>query len=138
MEDRLAAFVHGLSYLLQVDYIDPYHAWLAVVSRCVFDEHLVGGGGIIVAYTPIDDGPVEDLPLANRLDSLEGSVVALLDGGVSTSDQFLDRLGELFVEQYGVRAVAKFRNAVSGRRLPKEDLDRLVRETDFVVCGVAV
>jgi hypothetical protein len=89
-----------------------------------------GAGGQLL--DPRGRVEVEEKGLAPRLESLEGTTVGLLDNAKPNADRFLDAVGEMLVDEYGVEAVeraSKHAAAVSGGSL----LPELRAECDAVV-----
>jgi hypothetical protein len=69
---------------------------------------------------------------APRLASLEGAVVGLLDIAKPRGQEFLDRLGELLVEDHGVAEVVRLRKPTFTRVAPDEVIHEASR------CGAVV
>jgi hypothetical protein len=56
---------------------------------------------------PIGYGSKTEKPLAQRLDTLRGKTIALVDIGFPNSNVFLDRVETLLKDRYGVAAVVR-------------------------------
>ncbi len=87
---------------------------------------------------PIDDEVPDAVQLSPRLGSLRGKVCGIVDDGLSTSHEFLERVSELFEAQYGVRQGVFVRNPSSHSLLPRAVFEEIMAKCDFVVCGVGV
>jgi hypothetical protein len=60
-------------------------------------------------FDPRGDVDVADHRIANRVDSLEGKTLGLLDNAKSNADILLDELGEILKSEYGVTEVVSRR-----------------------------
>lgn len=74
----------------------------------------------------------QSLPIAERLDSLEGTTVGLLDNSKSNADVFLETVGEHLKSEYGIEEVVYRRKDKSP--IPADSLaDQLDSQCDAVV-----
>ncbi len=71
---------------------------------------------------PMDEQPVRQSSAAERLGSLAGARIALLDISKAGGSIFLDRLSELLAERYGVAEVLRFRKPTFAKPAPEEVL----------------
>ncbi|MBI3966877.1 MAG: hypothetical protein HY329_14690 [Chloroflexi bacterium] len=78
-----------------------------------------------------------EVPLARRLEKLDGRVVGLLDNSKSGTTPFLDRVEELLRAEHGVAGVVRFKKQAAALPAPGEMLESLARECDVVVNGIA-
>jgi hypothetical protein len=75
--------------------------------------------------------------LALRLPRLEGITIGLIDNHKRNADVYLDELGRLFKEQYGVSRVVTYRKASQSMPTPAEVLNQLAEECDAIIHAVA-
>ena len=86
---------------------------------------------------PTSQGDVSAKFLAQRLDSLDGKVMGLLDITKNGSDIFLDRIAELMQERFDITEVIRVKKPTFTRPAPTELLVELAEQADFVVEGLA-
>jgi hypothetical protein len=77
--------------------------------------------------SPIDDRTREPVPFADRLDSLAGATVGLVDISKPKGREFLDRVEQLLVEQHGVAEVVRLVKPTFTRPAPPEVLSEAER-----------
>ncbi len=75
--------------------------------------------------------------LAPRLDALQGATVALVDNRKRNADVYLQELGRLLQEQYGVARLVNYRKDSQSLPTPPEVMDRLAAECDAIIHAVA-
>lgn len=75
--------------------------------------------------------------LAARPESLEGKVVGLLDIGKPKGDIFLEAVGLLLKENYGVRETVYYKKPTHAKPAPEELAEEIARRCDAVVEGLA-
>ncbi len=75
--------------------------------------------------------------LAPRLTDLDGTTVGLIDNHKKNSDVYLEGLGRLLRERYGVSRVVTYRKVSQSMPTPPEALDDLAAECDAIVHAVA-
>ena len=87
---------------------------------------------------PTGDVQIINRQNAERLASIKGTTVALMNNGNDTSGFFFEALSQIFKEQYGVSKVILETKFTSSK--PAEDnlLQQLSLEADFMVAGVAL
>ena len=90
----------------------------------------------VILLDPTAEDVPEELPIAQRVASLRGATVALLDNTKHNSDRFLAGLDEGLVQQYGVAKVVHRRKANANSPAPPDLLDD-VSSADMVVHAVA-
>lgn len=75
--------------------------------------------------------------LAPRLPSLRGKTVGLIDNHKKNADVYLEELGRLLHERYGVARLVTYRK--DSQSIPTSDvvLDQLAAECDAIIHGVA-
>ncbi len=76
------------------------------------------------------------LQLAHRPESLSGSTVGLLDNGKQNAGRFVEELGKVLVERYGVGNVVLRKKPVATVDAPSELLSDLHDSAELVVIGV--
>ena len=67
---------------------------------------------------------------------LRGKVVGLLDNSKPNADLLGERLAALLKERYGVAGVVKRRKITAQQGAPKDDLDELASQADFILSGL--
>jgi hypothetical protein len=67
---------------------------------------------------------------------LRGKVVGLLDNSKPNADLLAERFAELLKERYGVAGVIKRRKITAQQGAPKEYLDELASQADFILSGL--
>jgi hypothetical protein len=67
---------------------------------------------------------------------LRGKVLGLLDNSKPNMDKLADRFAELLKEKYGVAKVISRRKLTAQQGAPKEYLDDLAAQADFVLSGL--
>jgi hypothetical protein len=77
------------------------------------------------------------VPLAERVPTLQGRVVGLLDNSKSGTRPFLDRVEELLRREHGVSRTIRYAKKAAALPVPDEMLEAAVRECDVVINGIA-
>ena len=67
---------------------------------------------------------------------LRGKVVGLLDNSKPNADLLGERFAALLKERYGVAGVVKRRKLTAQQGAPKEFLDELASQADFILSGL--
>jgi hypothetical protein len=67
---------------------------------------------------------------------LRGKVVGLLDNSKPNADKLAERFAELLKEKYGVAKVITRRKLTAQQGAPKQYLDELASQADFVISGL--
>lgn len=90
------------------------------------------GASTIEILDPRGTVDTQSLPIAERLDSLEGTTIGLLDNSKSNADVFLKAVGEHLQSEYGVEAIVYRRKDKSP--IPADSIaDQLHSQCDAVV-----
>ena len=71
-----------------------------------------------------------------RFPDLRGKVVGLLDNSKPNADKLGERLAELLKERFGVAGVVVRRKLTAQQGAPKQYLDELSAQADFVLSGL--
>ena len=87
---------------------------------------------------PTGDVQLVDRQDAQRLASIKGATVALMNNGNDTSGFFFEALSQIFKEQYGVARVILETKFTSSKPADDKVLEDLAVEADFMVAGVAL
>ena len=74
---------------------------------------------------------------AQRLVSLQGTTVGLIDNHKRNSNVYLEELGQLLRAHYGVARVVTYRKLSQSMPTPDAVLDQLARECDAIIHAVA-
>ena len=78
-------------------------------------------------------GRVAALP---RFAGLRGKVVGLLDNSKPNADRLEERFEQLLREKFGIAGVVKRRKITAQQGAPKQYLDELAAQADFVISGL--
>ena len=87
---------------------------------------------------PTGDVQLVDRQDAQRLASIKGATVALMNNGNDTSGVFFEALSQIFKEQYGVARVILETKFTSSKPADDKVLEDIAVEADFMVAGVAL
>ena len=71
-----------------------------------------------------------------RFHDLRGKVIGLLDNSKPNADKLGDRFEQLLREKYGVAGVVRRRKITAQQGAPKEYLDELASQADFILSGL--
>ena len=71
-----------------------------------------------------------------RFTDLRGKVVGILDNSKPNADKLAERLAEQLQERYGVASVISRRKLTAQQGAPKQYLDELAAQADFVLSGL--
>ena len=71
-----------------------------------------------------------------RFTSLQGKTIGILDNSKPNADKLAERFGELLKEKYGVANMITRRKLTAQQGAPKQYLDELASQADFVICGL--
>ncbi len=77
-----------------------------------------------------------EMQLAHRPPSLSGRTVGLLDNGKQNAGRFVEELGKVLAERYGVGSVVLRKKPVATVDAPSELLEELHHAAELVVIGV--
>ncbi len=86
---------------------------------------------------PAAEGTAKQQQLAPRLTGLQGITVGLIDNHKRNADVYLEELGRLLKEEYGISRVETYRKISQSMPTPPEVLDQLAAHCDAVVHAVA-
>jgi hypothetical protein len=67
---------------------------------------------------------------------LRGKVVGFLDNSKPNADKLAERFAQLLKEKYGVANMITRRKLTAQQGAPKQYLDELASQADFVICGL--
>jgi len=67
---------------------------------------------------------------------LHGKVIGLLDNSKPNADKLGERFEQLLREKYGVAGVVKRRKLTAQQGAPKQYLDELAAQADFILSGL--
>ncbi|HEY2601552.1 MAG TPA: UGSC family (seleno)protein [Thermoleophilaceae bacterium] len=76
------------------------------------------------------------LELARRSGDLRGATVGLLENGKQNARLFLEEVGSVLEERYGISAVTMRRKEVFTAPVPAETVEEMKAECDVVVTGI--
>ena len=71
-----------------------------------------------------------------RFSDLRGKTVGLLDNSKPNADKLAERFADLLKKEYGVAKVISRRKLTAQQGAPKEYLDELAAQADFVLSGL--
>lgn len=86
--------------------------------------------------SPVVRPAISTFEPAPRLKGLRGARVGLVDNTKTNSDVFLDELYDVLHERHGCASALRVRKPNAAQLPRREDLERLVADTDFVLAGV--
>jgi hypothetical protein len=76
------------------------------------------------------------VPSVPKFSDLRGKVVGILDNSKPNADKLAERFAELLQDKYGVARVISRRKLTAQQGAPKQYLDELAAQTDFVLSGL--
>jgi hypothetical protein len=91
----------------------------------------------VTVLHPAAEDVAEQHCLAPRLSSLQGMTVGLIDNHKRNADIYLEELGRLLQEPYGVSQVVTYRKISQSLPTAGEVLDQLAGECDAIIHAVA-
>lgn len=71
-----------------------------------------------------------------RFTSLQGKTIGVLDNSKPNADKLAERLAELLKERYGVANVITRRKLTAQQGAPKQYIEELADQADFVLAGL--
>ncbi len=71
-----------------------------------------------------------------QFNDLRGNVICRLDKSKPNADKLAERFAELLKEKYGVASVITRRKLTAQQGAPKQYLDELAAQADFVLSGL--
>jgi hypothetical protein len=71
-----------------------------------------------------------------RFTSLQGKTIGVLDNSKPNADKLAERLAVLLQERYGVAKVITRRKLTAQQGAPKQYIEELAAQTDFVLAGL--
>ena len=86
---------------------------------------------------PAAEGTAKQQRLAPRLTGLQGITVGLIDNHKRNADVYLEELGRLLKEEYGISRVETYRKISQSMPTPPEVMDHLAAQCDAIVHAVA-
>ena len=92
----------------------------------------------MIVLSPEGKAPMAVARLAAlpRFPDLRGKVIGLLDNSKPNADKLEERFEQLLRERFGVASVVKRRKLTAQQGAPKEYLDELAAQADFVLSGL--
>ena len=76
------------------------------------------------------------VPTVARFSDLRGKTLGILDNSKPNADNLAKHLGELLMEHYGLAKVITRRKLTAQQGAPKQYLEALAAQADFVLCGL--
>ena len=92
---------------------------------------------VVTVLHPAAEDVAEPQRLAPRLSSLQGMTVGLIDNHKRNANVYLEELGRLLQERYGVARVVTYRKISQSMPTPDAVLDQLASECDAIIHAVA-
>ncbi len=86
---------------------------------------------------PAAEDPARNLELAPRLADLRGATVVLIDNHKKNADVYLEELGRMLREEYGVTKLVTYRKVSQSIPIPADVMDGLASQCDAIVHAVA-
>ena len=91
----------------------------------------------VTVLHPAAEDVAEQHCLAPRLSSLQGMTVGLIDNHKRNANVYLETLGQLLQDRYGVSQVVTYRKISQSMPTPAEVLDQLASTCDAIIHAVA-
>lgn len=91
----------------------------------------------ITVLHPAAEEVAERQCLAPRVASLQGTTVGLIDNHKRNANVYLEELGHLLQDRYGVSKVVTYRKISQSMPTPDEVLDQLASTCDAIIHAVA-
>ncbi len=85
---------------------------------------------------PTSERKIERVSIANRLNSLEGKVIGLLDNSKAMADVFLGRIEERLSSEYQMNRFFWYRKATPATGMPQTAMTEFIK-CDAVIVGIA-
>jgi hypothetical protein len=92
---------------------------------------------VVTVLHPAAEDVAEPQRLAPRLSSLQGMTVGLIDNHKRNANVYLEELGRLLQERYGVSQVVTYRKISQSLPTASEVLHQLAGECDVIIHAVA-
>ena len=92
---------------------------------------------VVTVLHPAAEDVAQRQRLAPRLASLQGTTLGLIDNHKRNANVYLEELGRLLQERYGVARVVTYRKVSQSLPTPDEVLDRLANECEAIIHAVA-
>jgi hypothetical protein len=92
---------------------------------------------VVTVLHPAAEDVAEPQGIAPRLSSLQGMTVGLIDNHKRHADVYLEAVGQLLQEGYGVSRVVTYRKISQSLPTPDAVLDQLASECDAIIHAVA-
>lgn len=92
---------------------------------------------VVTVLHPAAEDVAETQRLAPRLARLQGTTVGLIDNHKRNANVYLEELGRLLQEAYGVTRVVTYQKISQSLPTPDEVLDQLASECDAIIHAVA-
>jgi hypothetical protein len=92
---------------------------------------------VVTVLHPAAEDVAEPQRPAPRLSSLQGTTVGLIDNHKRNANIYLEALGHLLQDRYGVSHVVTYRKVSQSMPTPDAVLDQLASECDAVIHAVA-
>jgi len=98
----------------------------------------ISGGHEMIVLSPEGKAQTAAAKVASlpQFTELRGKVLGLLDNSKPNMDKLAERFAEKLKEKYGVAKVISRRKLTAQQGAPKEYLDELAAQTDFVISGL--
>ena len=92
---------------------------------------------VVTVFHPAAEDVAEPQRLAPRLASLQGTTVGLIDNHKRNANVYLEELGRLLQQGYGVAHVVTYRKISQSLPTPSEVLDQLANQCEAIIHAVA-
>lgn len=92
---------------------------------------------VVTVLHPAAEDVAEPRCLAPRLSSLQGMTVGFIDDHKRNANVYLEQLGRLLQDWYGVTELVTYRKISQRLPTPDEILDHLARTCDAIIHAVA-
>jgi hypothetical protein len=92
---------------------------------------------VVTVLHPAAEDVAETYGLAPRLSRLQGTTVGLIDNHKRNANVYLEELGQLLQDRYGVARIVTYRKISQSLPTPDEVLDQLASTCDAIIHAVA-
>ena len=92
----------------------------------------------MIVLSPEGKAPTSAAKIASvpQFSGLRGKVIGFLDNSKPNADKLAERFAELLKEKYGVANMITRRKLTAQQGAPKQYLDELASQADFVISGL--
>ena len=90
----------------------------------------------ITVYNPTSSPVAEKGVRAERVDTLAGNILGVINNGKYNSDTVLEYIAKRLQEQYNVKDAVIVQKGSASHAIAEKQAKRLAEECDFVIAGI--